>query len=279
MLKNDEPYFIDYQSGRKGALQYDIASLLFEARTSIPKEYREELLHYYLEKISLVVKENFNKKEFLSVYSLFALVRQLQAMGAYGLRGWVEKKPLFLQSVPFAMRNLEYFLENEHTALSEYPELFRLMEAMVSDEKLNRPMPVMEDRLCIRISSFSYKKSIPDDMTGEGGGFVFDCRGIHNPGRYPGFENLTGLDPIVEKFFIEKTDMADFLKDVFSITERTVKTYIQRDFKHLHVCFGCTGGQHRSVYAAQKLAEHFELNRSVTVLLEHRDLPDIKKQL
>ena len=276
MIRNDTLFFIDYQGGRRGALQYDIATLLFEARTNIPRNIKEELLEYYLEKIYAVKQNSFNREDFLSTYPLFALVRQLQAMGAYGLRGWVEKKPLFLQSIPFAMRNLQYFLDNEKSSLEEFPELVRLIQIMITDEKLNKEIPSGEDKLTVRITSFSYRKAIPDDLTGEGGGFVFDCRGIYNPGRYPEFKNRTGLDADVEKFFLEKTEMTDFLKDVFSIIDRTVKTYIGRDFKHLQVCFGCTGGQHRSVYAAKKLAEYLEHNRLLTVLTEHRELHDFK---
>jgi RNase adaptor protein for sRNA GlmZ degradation len=170
------------------------------------------------------------------------------------------------------MRNLEYFLEVDKQNLAGFPELKRLIELMIRDEKLNKPMHVSYEKLTVRISSFSYRKSIPDDMSGEGGGFVFDCRGIHNPGRFPEFKNLTGKDKEVIKFFEEKTEMADFLKDVFSIVDRTVKTYVGRDFKNLQVSFGCTGGQHRSVYAAQKLAEYLEHNRLITVLLEHKEI-------
>jgi aminoglycoside/choline kinase family phosphotransferase len=279
MIKNDKLFFIDYQGGRKGALQYDIATLLFEARTNMGKAMREELLHYYLDGISRVKKEKFSKDDFLSTYYLFALLRQLQAMGAYGLRGWIEKKPLFLQSVPFAMQNLKYFLETDSKTLHAFPELSRLMEIMINDEKLNLPIPAVTEKLCLRIASFSYHKAIPDDLTGEGGGFVFDCRGIYNPGRYREFKNLTGLDPEVQKFIEENTEMGDFLKDAFSLVDRSVKTYINRGFKNLQVSFGCTGGQHRSVYAAQKLAEYLEHNRSLTVLLEHRELNNPKSGL
>jgi aminoglycoside/choline kinase family phosphotransferase len=278
MIKNNKLFFIDYQGGRKGALQYDIATLLFEARTNIGETLREELLQYYIEGISGIRKEKINKKDFLASYYLFALVRQLQAMGAYGLRGWVEKKPLFLQSVPFAMKNLKYFLKTDSKNLQNYPELSRLMEIMVNDENLNRAMPVPGEKLCVRINSFSYRKTIPDDLTGEGGGFVFDCRGIHNPGRFDEFKNLTGLDKEVQKFIEEKTAMKDFLKDVYSLTDRTVKTYIERGFKNLQVSFGCTGGQHRSVYAAQKLSEHLEHNRILTVLVEHREIKTLRKE-
>jgi aminoglycoside/choline kinase family phosphotransferase len=276
MIKDESLYFIDYQGGRKGALQYDISTLLFEARTNISTEVREKLLNYYIEGISRYKKGNFNKDEFLSTYNFFAMVRQFQAMGAYGLRGWVEKKPLFLQSVPFAMNNIRYFLEKETLRLNSFPELNRLMEVMVANERLNKPVPVPGENLCVRISSFSYHKEIPDDMTGEGGGFVFDCRGIHNPGRFREFKNKTGLDGDVKKFFEEKTEMREFLNDVFSLVDRTIETYIGRGFKNLQVSFGCTGGQHRSVYAAQKLYEHLEHNGSISVLLEHTELIDLK---
>jgi aminoglycoside/choline kinase family phosphotransferase len=278
MIKNNKLYFIDYQGGRKGALQYDIATLLFEARTNIGDGLRKELLQYYMEGMSRVKKEKFNQNEFLSTYYLFALVRQLQAMGAYGLRGWVEKKPLFLQSVPFAMQNLSYFLKTDYSNLQTFPELCRLMEIMVKDENLNRAMPVPGKKLCVRIFSFSYRKTIPDDLTGEGGGFVFDCRGVYNPGRLDEFKYLTGLDKEVQKFIEEKTDMKDFLKDVYSLTDRTVKTYIDRGFKNLQVCFGCTGGQHRSVYAAKKLSEHLEHNPFLTVLVEHREIKTLNPE-
>jgi len=279
MFHQDQLYYIDYQGGRKGALQYDIATLLFEARTNIPYSTRDELLEYYLEGISRLKKNNFNRQEFLSTYPLFALVRQLQAMGAYGLRGWIEKKPLFLQSVTFAMQNLRFFLENYNGILAGYPELSRLLGIMASDKKLNKPLPEDGEKLCVRISSFSYRKKIPDDLTGEGGGFVFDCRGIHNPGRYPEFKNRTGLDKETAVFFEEKTDMNEFLKDSFSLIDRTIKTYAERGFKHLQVSYGCTGGQHRSVYAAKKLAEHLEHNGSVSVLVEHREINELNFDL
>jgi aminoglycoside/choline kinase family phosphotransferase len=277
MIRNNDLFFIDYQGGRKGALQYDIATLLFEARVNMDDNSRQELLDHYLKGISVVIKD-FNRDEFLSSFLIFALVRQLQAMGAYGLRGWIEKKPLFLQSVPFAMKNLKYFIENDSRNLMQMPELSRLMDLMVKSEKLNTPVPSPAPGLCVRINSFSYRKNIPDDLTGEGGGFVFDCRSIHNPGRYPEYFNLTGRDKEVEKFFKERSDMDSFLKDVFSIIDRTVENYTERGFRNLQVNFGCTGGQHRSVYAAEKLARHLEHNRLINVLLEHRELQDHKPE-
>ncbi len=279
MIHDGKLNFIDYQGGRNGALQYDIATLLFEARTNMNSAVREELLQYYLGKISENAVIPFNADDFLSTYYLFALLRQLQAMGAYGIRGWVQKKPLFLQSVPFAMQNLDYFISKDSAGIREFPELLRLIEEMIIDENLNRPLPVPGEKLCVRINSFSYHKSIPDDLTGEGGGFIFDCRGIHNPGRFQEYKNLTGLDKEVQIFFEEKTEMENFLNDIFSIIDRTLKTYIARNFKNLQVSFGCTGGQHRSVYAAKKLAEHLEHNRSVTVLVEHKGLKDFRPGL
>lgn len=271
MIWQDKPWFIDYQGGRKGALQYDIASLLFEARTNMPEETRHELLEYYLERVQLE-KNGFSRTEFLESYILFALVRQLQAMGAYGLRGWIEKKPLFLQSVPFAMTNLRYFINKEPAKLNTFPELTRILELMTDHSGLNKPLPVPTGNLCVRINSFSYLKTIPDDLTGEGGGFVFDCRGINNPGRFSEYTQLTGLDPAVIEFFETKSEMDRFLKDVFSLIDRTIHTYKERGFKNLQVNFGCTGGQHRSVYAAQKLYEYLEHNPGLTVFIDHREL-------
>ncbi|MCB8999616.1 MAG: phosphotransferase [Bacteroidales bacterium] len=275
MIKNNNLYCIDYQGGRKGGLQYDVATLLFEARTNIDTSIRIQLLDYYLDNLLKIQPMITDRQKFMSAYYLFALVRQLQAMGAYGLRGWVQKKPLFLQSVPFAIKNLAYFLESATEQMSEFPELKRIMEAMLVNEKLNQPIPSPPEKLRVVITSFSYQKGIPDDMTGEGGGFVFDCRGIHNPGRFEEYKNLSGLDEEVERFFNEKTHMKEFLQDAFSLVDRNISVYTERGFKNLQVSFGCTGGQHRSVYAAQKLADHLEHNPDLTVLLEHRELKDL----
>ncbi|HYW96663.1 MAG TPA: RNase adapter RapZ [Bacteroidales bacterium] len=269
MIHENECYFIDYQGGRRGALQYDPASLLFEARTNIPFETREQLLEYYLDEVTALT--NTDRRQFMALFYPFALVRVLQAMGTYGLRGWVEKKPLFLQSVPFAINNLKWLLGDNRIPTS-FPALRQVLTDITRTEKLLVNIPVRKDKLTVRIISFSYRNPIPDDLSGNGGGFVFDCRGIHNPGRYDEYKMLTGRDEAVQNFFREKSDMDQFLADVFSMTDRTISTYVERNYHHLQVCFGCTGGRHRSVFAAERLAERLKQNPNVIVELEHREM-------
>ena len=207
----------------------------------------------------------------MTYYYPFVLIRMLQTMGTYGLRGWVEKKPLFLQSVPFAVNNLRWLLDN-HLVPDIVPELKKVLHDISASEKVQVKIPVQTDKLRVSIVSFSYMKTIPDDLSGNGGGYVFDCRGINNPGRFEQYRSLTGRDESVQKFLREKSEMAGFLSDVFSIIDRTVSTYIIRNHHHLQVSFGCTGGRHRSVYAAEKLAEHLKQNENVVVDLEHREM-------
>lgn len=265
MLKDGQVYFIDYQGGRKGALQYDLASLLYDAKANIPEAERDELLAFYLEELEKY--KHIDHEIFKSLYGGYVLIRIMQAMGAYGFRGFYEKKEHFLKSIPFALKNLETLL-SKNTIQVSLPELFKVLKAVTESAFLKSISPV-NDRLTVRISSFSYKKGIPKDPSGNGGGFVFDCRAIYNPGRYEEFKHLTGKDPHVQKFLEEKSTMADFLTPVFSLVSHSVEVYISRKFAHLSVNFGCTGGQHRSVYAAEKLAEYLKNNYPVTVVLQH----------
>jgi RNase adaptor protein for sRNA GlmZ degradation len=191
----------------------------------------------------------------------------MQAMGAYGFRGFYEKKEHFLKSIPFALKNLETLLE-KNTIQAKLPELFKVLKAVTESEFLKSISP-QNDRLTVRISSFSYKRGIPKDPSGNGGGFVFDCRAIHNPGRYLEFKHLTGKDIQVQEFLEKKSTMADFLSAVFKLVSHSVEVYSSRGFSHLCVNFGCTGGQHRSVYAAEKLAEYLKNNYPVMVVLQH----------
>ena len=269
MISGSECYFIDYQGGRRGALQYDPASLLFEARTNLPFRLRESLLEYYLDELEKMIP--LDRDAFLRYYYPFVLMRILQTLGTYGLRGWVEKKALFMQSVPFALGNLRWLLEN-NLIPDRFTQLRDVVQRLASSEKLQVKIPVTGDRLTVRITSFSYRKTIPDDLTGNGGGFVFDCRGIQNPGRIEEFRMLTGLDEPVRTFLREKSEMGSFLEDVYRMIDRTVTTYISRNYHHLQVSFGCTGGRHRSVYAAQSLADHLKQNDRVVVELEHREI-------
>ena len=265
MLKDGEVYFIDYQGGRKGALQYDLASLLYDAKANIPEAEREELLEFYLDELGQY--KRIDREKFKSLFEGYVLIRIMQAMGAYGFRGFYEKKEHFLKSIPFALKNLETLLA-KNTIPAKLPELFKVLKAVTESEFLKSISPEKE-RLIVDISSFSYKKGIPKDHSGNGGGFVFDCRAIHNPGRYLEYKHLTGKDQEVQKFLEENSTMAEFLASVFSLVSHSVEVYISRSFTHLSVNFGCTGGQHRSVYAAEKLAEYLKNNYPVTVVLQH----------
>lgn len=265
MLKDGGVYFIDYQGGRKGALQYDLASLLYDAKANIPEAEREELLEFYLDELSQY--KHIDRDKFKSLFDGYVLIRIMQAMGAYGFRGFYEKKEHFLKSIPFALKNLETLLA-KNTIQVQVPELIKVLKAVTESAFLKSISPV-NDRLTVRVSSFSYKKGIPKDPSGNGGGFVFDCRAIHNPGKYAEYKHLTGKDPQVQQFLEEKSTMADFLEPVFKLVSSSVEVYLLRGFSHLSVSFGCTGGQHRSVYAAEKLAEYLKNNFPVEVVLQH----------
>jgi len=267
MLKDGEVYFIDYQGGRKGALQYDLASLLYDAKANIPEAEREELLEFYLDELARY--KHTDREKFKSLFGGYVLIRIMQAMGAYGFRGFYEKKEHFLKSIPFALKNLETLLA-KNTIQVPLPELFKVLKAVTQSSFLKSISPV-NDRLTVRISSFSYKKGIPKDPSGNGGGFVFDCRAIHNPGKYVEYKHLTGKDPQVQQFLETKSTMSDFLSPVFSLVSHSVEVYSLRGFSHLCVSFGCTGGQHRSVYAAEKLAEYLKNNYPVEIVLQHTE--------
>ncbi|MDP4273366.1 MAG: RNase adapter RapZ [Bacteroidota bacterium] len=271
MLKDGKVFFIDYQGGRRGALQYDLASLLFEAKTNLPFGFREELLEYYIQQLNLI--QPVETKTFKKFYYGFVLIRMLQAMGAYGFRGFYEKKTLFLQSIPGALRNVEWWLKNADLPL-EIPELRKVLELLNQSEFL-KEIVRSSSKLTVEINSFSYRRGIPVDESGNGGGFVFDCRFIHNPGRYDKYKDLTGQDEEVKKFFTEQSEMDDFLKDVFSMIDRAVKKYQQRHYQHLVVNFGCTGGQHRSVYAAEQLSKHLSSKYDISIIVRHRERESI----
>jgi RNase adaptor protein for sRNA GlmZ degradation len=195
-------------------------------------------------------------------------------MGAYGLRGWIEGKPLFIQSIGYAVKNLSGLIEENRKGLMIYPELSRVLTAITGNSKFRDAEEPGSGELVVRIYSFSYFRGIPDDISGHGGGYVFDCRHILNPGKFSEFSHLTGLDSETAKFFVEKTDMGAFLMNVFSIIDQTIKTYIERDFRHLQVSFGCTGGRHRSVYAAQRLYDYLR-HKGIRAIVEHLELKDL----
>ena len=264
MIKDDEPYFIDFQGGRKGPLYYDVASFLWQAKAQYKKELREELLQTYLDALQefMPVDEN----DFREQLKHFVLFRTLQVLGAYGFRGYFEKKPHFLQSIPFALENLRTILKNE---FSEYPYLLQILKQM-TELKQFREVSVRKP-LVVKIYSFSYKKGIPQDDSGNGGGYVFDCRAVNNPGKYERYAHFTGLDESVIQFLEEDGEILTFLEHAFELVDASVRRYRDRGFANLMVCFGCTGGQHRSVYSAQKLALHLNSTFGVEVQLIHRE--------
>lgn len=267
MLKNNEVYFIDYQGGRRGALQYDLASLLYDGKADIPDSVRQQLFDFYVTELKKYIP--VNNEGFEAYYKGFVLIRIMQAMGAYGFRGFYEKKEHFLKSIPFALKNLEHLLEDVKLPV-KLPELFNVLHQLTHSEVL-KEIGKTKSNLTVTVSSFSYKNGYPADVSGNGGGHVFDCRALNNPGRYPEFKNLTGKDLEVQEFLEQKSEIGIFLNAVKIIVEQSVKTYLERDFSHLSIGFGCTGGQHRSVYSAEKIAEYLRNNFPVNVVLNHRE--------
>ena len=287
MVLNGEPWFIDYQGGRKGALQYDIASLLTDGKADIPMSIRNELLQFYLDKLGEVYQ--FDCEKFLETYYGFALIRILQALGAYGFRGYYENKSHFLLSIPFALRNLRYMRENKLIGfglktlmqvidrMTNTPPIYNQQSVEVNDDIIHKNNDILllnssekvKSTLTVSIYSFSYKRSIPVDENGNGGGFVFDCRALPNPGRFEEFRKFTGKDQPVIDYLKKESAVSEFLGNAFSLVDQSVKAYTSRDFEHLMVAFGCTGGQHRSVYCAEELAKYLESNFKVNINLSH----------
>jgi aminoglycoside/choline kinase family phosphotransferase len=268
MVVEGEPWFIDYQGGRKGPLQYDIASLLYDAKAAIPETVRAHLLESYLD-----VLENYfpvDRKTFRQFYSGFVLIRILQALGAYGFRGYYENKPHFLKSIPFAIANLQYLLETKSLPVP-LPMLGEVLEKIISNPSF-RFIKETSNRLTVKISSFSYKTGIPADDDGNGGGFVFDCRALPNPGRFEEYRKFNGNDPQVIAFLEKDPEVGEFLIHACSLVDQSIRTYIERGFTSLTVSFGCTGGQHRSVYCAAELARHIGSKFGVQVDLHHNEL-------
>ena len=268
MLKENQIYFIDYQGGRRGALQYDVASLLYDSKADIPQDVRFLLLDYYISQLGNYIPVDEDK--FRKYFSGFSLIRLMQAMGAYGFRGYYEKKEEFLMSIPYAVKNLEIILSFIDIPV-RLPELMNVLKRLSKSEKL-KEIGSKKNNLTVRITSFSYKRGIPDDPYGNGGGFVFDCRALNNPGRHAEFKNLTGKDIKVQQFIERSSEMKSFIQYAKLLTDQSVKNYLSRGFSHLCINFGCTGGQHRSVYAAEQMAGHLRNNFPVNVVLIHREL-------
>jgi aminoglycoside/choline kinase family phosphotransferase len=260
IVNNDRVHFIDFQGGMKGALQYDVASLLWQAKANLSEDWKNRLLNDYIGEVEVLLNEQIDRQLFLSQYNGFVLIRLLQVLGAYGFRGLFERKAHFLTSIPLALRNLKFFIENKQISLAT-PEFDKMLRLVVSDEIIARFETLKANEstpLVVKIQSFSYKKALPVDASDNGGGFLFDMRGILNPGRFAEFKQLTGRDKEVKDFLEQRTRMPDFLNSVYDMVDITVEDYIKRGFSNLLVGFGCTGGQHRSVYAADALARHLK---------------------
>ena len=291
------PYFIDFQGGRKGPYYYDLASFLWQASAKYPHKVRRELVYEYYNAMKQFV-EVPSPHHFVDRLSLFVLFRQLQVLGAYGFRGYFERKLHFIESIPPAMQNIRELLDERNfpypyltdilRQLTEMPR-FKQVQATVSradgykttDKNPYKPHPQdgpatfskydAQGPLVVRVFSFSFSKGIPEDESGNGGGYVFDCRSTHNPGRYEPYKQLTGLDEPVIRFLEDDGEILTFLDSVYKLADAHVRRYIQRGFTSLMFCFGCTGGQHRSVYSAQHLAEHIHEKFGIEVRICHRE--------
>lgn len=269
MLKNNDVYFIDYQGGRKGALQYDVASLLYDGKANLSTFDRETLLAIYLDEAEKVL--SIDKQNFMKYFQGFVLIRILQALGTYGYRGYFERKSHFLLSIPYALKNLSFLLENSKK-LPEIPLLHDLLLQLTKSDIF----PSLSERnvLTVTITSFSYKKGIPQDFSANGGGFVFDCRALPNPGRDKRYTYVTGKDSSVIDYLEKHNEISQFKEHVFALVESSINNYLERKFTHLMVNFGCTGGQHRSVYFAEQLQKYLVkiYSNSIHIELKHTNL-------
>jgi aminoglycoside/choline kinase family phosphotransferase len=273
LLRDGHPFFVDYQGGRKGALQYDIASLLFDAKADLPPALRQDLLEHYIRCLRKFL--DVDRDAFLHFYYAYVYVRILQALGAYGFRGFYERKTHFLQSVPYALKNLRWLLHNTKLPI-ELPTLMEAFQGMLASEKL-LGLASEAQNLVVRVYSFSFHRGLPQDETGNGGGFVFDGRSLPNPGREESFKTLTGKDAPVIDYLNQQESVHQFLAGVLSLVDAAINNYQQRGFKNLMVSFGCTGGQHRSVFLAEQLAKRLRIRNGLEVIVRHLELEKMEK--
>ena len=271
MIRDSQPFFIDFQGGRRGPTQYDVASFLWQAKANFAPALREHLIDAYLDELS-IIDYRLSISDWKAALPHFVLFRTLQVLGAYGYRGYFERKPHFLESIPLAIKNLKEIL----VGMDDYPYLKELAESLSGVAGLSAKRSVSEtvcqqSGLTVTIYSFSFKKGLPIDESGNGGGYVFDCRSTHNPGKYDEYKQLTGLDQPVIDFLEQDGEILTFLQSVYALVDHHVARFIERDFTHLQVSFGCTGGQHRSVYCAEHLAHHLKEKYGVNIRLIHRE--------
>lgn len=267
MLCDGKPYYIDFQGGRRGAAQYDVASLLYSAKSDLPEAIRQELLEYYIGCLSRLTQ--IDKEDFKQHFYAYVLIRIMQAMGAYGYRGYFERKEYFINSIPLAINNLKTITES-HRLPIEIPHLRQVWKAIVDSEEAKSNMPTPSG-LVVTVSSFSYKKGLPQDNSGNGGGYIFDCRALPNPGRYPEYRSYTGKDKPVIDFLQGDEAVEAFLEGAKQMVGPSIKKYLERNFTSLTVSFGCTGGQHRSVYCAERLAKWICDSFDCQVVINHRE--------
>jgi aminoglycoside/choline kinase family phosphotransferase len=272
MLRDGHPFFLDYQGGRKGALQYDIASLLYDAKADLPPELRQQLLDHYIDSLAGFIK--LGREAFMEHYYAYVYIRIMQALGAYGFRGFYERKAHFLQSVPYALTNLRWLLHHVELPVA-LPTLMSAFNSMLDSEKL-QSLTSGAESLTVRICSFSFHRGWPKDEFGHGGGFVFDSRSLPNPGREERFTALTGRDAPVIDYLNQHETVHQFLASVLSLVDASVREYQRRGFKNLMVSFGCTGGQHRSVYLAEQMAKRLRGREGVEVVVSHRELEKVE---
>jgi aminoglycoside/choline kinase family phosphotransferase len=269
MVQEGEPYFIDYQGGRKGALHYDVASLLYQAKGGVPPSVKKQLFDYYMDKVSSMIP--LNRDKFSEEYYGYVLIRCLQALGAYGFRGLYERKEHFISSIPYAIDQIEQILGFIKLPV-ELPELFKCLELICKSDAFEGfdKKKYTDSPLVVKVNSFSYRKtSYPPDPSGNGGGFAFDCRFIDNPGRHVEYKKLTGRDKPVMDYLKTHSVMESFLQNMYPIVDKAVETYLERGFDSLMINFGCTGGQHRSVYAADATAKHLKEKYGIKIELHH----------
>jgi aminoglycoside/choline kinase family phosphotransferase len=292
MLRDGQPTFLDYQGGRRGALQYDIASLLYDAKADLPPALRQNLLDHYIETLGRFIE--ISRETFMHHYYAFVYVRIMQALGAYGFRGFYERKAHFLQSVPYALKNLLWLLEHASLPIA-LPALTGAFKSIVDSPKLltlsadgdkgavfaapePKAAPVHQENLIVRIFSFSFHQGgPPKDETGHGGGFVFDVRSLPNPGREERFKAFTGKDATVIDYLNQHESVHQYLASATLLVDASVGSYQQRGFKSLTASFGCTGGQHRSVFMAEQLAKHLRAKNGVEVVVRHIELEKMGK--
>jgi aminoglycoside/choline kinase family phosphotransferase len=269
MLRDGTPFFLDYQGGRRGALQYDIASLLYDAKADLPPQLRQLLLDYYLNGLAGFI--DLDREAFMTLYYGYVYIRIMQALGAYGFRGFYERKNHFLQSVPYALNNLRWLSHNVKLPIA-LPCLMETFNRAIDSDKLQSSTSAAENPIAVRIISFSFHRGELKDETGNGGGFVFDARSLPNPGREERFKTLSGKDQPVADYLSQQESVHQFLGSAMALVDASVTNYQSRGFKNLMVSFGCTGGQHRSVYLAEELAKHLRGRKGVEVMVRHREL-------